>query len=74
MLVLASALKKKTSVGKGIPNGGIEHTASPVANGTHCSKSTLNGKDVEENDGEIRHVNGHTKGDAIECSLKAKCL
>lgn len=71
MLVLASALKKKTSVGIAIPNGGIEHT---VANGTHCSNSTLNRKDAEENDGEIRHVNGHTKGDAIECSLKAKCL
>ncbi|XP_058246604.1 acyl-CoA-binding domain-containing protein 5A isoform X2 [Hemibagrus wyckioides] len=58
----ASALKKKTSMGKALPNGGIEHTVSPVVNGTHCSKSTLNGKDAEENDGEVRHVNGHTKG------------
>ncbi|KAK3551700.1 hypothetical protein QTP70_022563 [Hemibagrus guttatus] len=60
----ASSLKKKTSAGKALPNGDIEHDVSPVTNGSHCSKSTLNGKDTEENDGEIRHVNGHTKDDS----------
>lgn len=63
MLVLASAVKKKTSAGKGLQNGGIGHNVSPVTNGTHCSKSALNGQDAEENDGEIQHVNGHTTGD-----------
>ncbi|XP_047667589.1 acyl-CoA-binding domain-containing protein 5A isoform X2 [Tachysurus fulvidraco] len=65
----ASALKKKGRAGKAIPNGSIGHNLSPVTNGTHCSKSTLNGKDTEEDDGEIRHVNGHAKdGNEDVCS------
>lgn len=63
---LASALKKKISAGKGLPNGGIGHGVSPVTNGTHCSKSALNGTDAEENDGEVQHVNGHKTGDDAE--------
>ncbi|XP_060778525.1 acyl-CoA-binding domain-containing protein 5A isoform X2 [Neoarius graeffei] len=59
----ASALKKKTSEGKGLANGGIGHNVSPLTNGTHCSKSALNGNDTEENDGEIQHVNGHATDD-----------
>lgn len=70
MLVLAPALKKKSSAGKGLPNGGIGHSVSPMGNGTHCSKSALNGKDSEKNAGEIQHVNGHTAGDSTELSLK----
>lgn len=62
MLVLASALKKTTSAGKGLPNGDIDYNVSHMMNGTHCSKSSLNGKDTEENDGEIQHINGHMTG------------
>ncbi|XP_053351047.1 acyl-CoA-binding domain-containing protein 5A isoform X2 [Clarias gariepinus] len=58
-----SALKKKSSAEKGLANGRIEQKGSPVTNGTPCSKSDLNGKDAEENDGEIRHVNGHATDD-----------
>ncbi|XP_046703300.1 acyl-CoA-binding domain-containing protein 5A isoform X1 [Silurus meridionalis] len=59
----ATALKKKSSEGKGLPNGATEHNEFPLQNGTHCSKSVLNGKDTEENDGEIQHVNGHKTDD-----------
>lgn len=69
-LVLGSALKKKMSAGKGLPNGGIEHSVSPMTNGTHCSKSTLNGKHTEANDEELQHVDGHKTGGSTKHLLK----
>ncbi|KAF5894102.1 acyl-CoA-binding domain-containing protein 5 isoform X1 [Clarias magur] len=60
---LQKVLKKKSSVEKGLANGRIEQKGSPVTNGTPCSKSDLNGNEEEENDGEIRHINGRATDD-----------
>ncbi|TSO57273.1 Acyl-CoA-binding domain-containing protein 5A [Bagarius yarrelli] len=59
---LHTAMKKRLSSGKGLPNGDIDHGAPPVMNGTHCSKSSLN-RDTEENGEEVQHGNGHAKDD-----------
>ncbi|KAL7887678.1 hypothetical protein AOLI_G00053990 [Acnodon oligacanthus] len=73
------APKKKATNGKakGLPNGTIGHKVEIMTNGTHNSRSALNGKHLgeEEEDGVtqetgIQHVNGFTKdGDEDVSSL-----
>ncbi|XP_072535414.1 acyl-CoA-binding domain-containing protein 5A isoform X2 [Salminus brasiliensis] len=66
----APATKKKASNGKvkGLPNGSIGHKVDAITNGTHCSKSALNGRHLEETDGVTKdavsqRVNGCSEDD-----------
>lgn len=67
------APKKRTSNGKGLPNGSIGQKMDPITNGTHSSRSALNGKHVEEIDGVtreavIQRVNGCSEDDIAKNS------
>lgn len=70
---LDPAPKKKASTGKakGLPNGSIGHNTEAMSNGTHCSRSALNGKHSEEEDhdvpeeAEIQRVHPDSKGEAL---------
>lgn len=71
----APAPKKKTSNGKvkGLPNGSIGQKIDSITNGTHSSRSALNGKHVEKIDGVTKEavtqrVNGCSKDDIEDIS------
>ncbi|XP_062847203.1 acyl-CoA-binding domain-containing protein 5A isoform X3 [Trichomycterus rosablanca] len=68
-LTTGPAQKKKVSKrkAKGLLNGSIGHT--PMTNGRHDTKSTLNGNHEDMHDEATHHINDHTTDDNVDvCS------